>query len=349
VSTSADTKPVRPGEEIDAARLAASLGKPVDAIEQFPAGHSNLTYLVRSGEKEMVLRRPPFGSTVKTAHDMGREFRILTALDGVYPRAPRPIASCDDLSVIGAPFYLMERVRGVILRGLRPPKGVALEPATMRALSETFVDALAELHAIDWHRPGLADLAHPEGYVERQVRGWSDRYAKARTDDIPEMERAADWLAAHRPPDSPRPSLVHNDFKYDNLVLAPERLTDIRAVLDWEMATIGDPLMDLGTSLGYWVDASDPEEMLVLPLGPTALPGNLTRAEIVARYQARTGTTFDPVFYYVFGLFKVAVIAQQIYARYAKGLTKDERFAAMILGVGILARQAARAIEGGRV
>ncbi|HVY61105.1 MAG TPA: phosphotransferase family protein [Planctomycetota bacterium] len=351
-----EPRAVRAGEELDAAKLAAFLGPRLDLtrpieIQQFPSGHSNLTYLLRSGDRELVLRRPPFGSQVKTAHDMGREHRILSRLPDAYPLAPRALLICEDLDVIGAPFYVMERVRGVILRGARPPKGLDLPPATMRAISEAAVDGLAALHAVDAARAGLGDLGRPEGYVRRQVEGWTERYRRARTDELPEVERAADWLAAHLPGERAA-ALIHNDWKYDNLVLDAGDPRRIRAVLDWEMATIGDPLMDLGTTLGYWVDADDPEELRALPLGPTTIPGNLARREVVARYAERSGRAVsdaEALFYYVYGLFKVAGIAQQIYFRYSKGLTKDERFAALILAVAALGRQAARAIERGRI
>jgi aminoglycoside phosphotransferase (APT) family kinase protein len=348
---------VRPGEELPVEPLGAWLREHLPdlaselRIEQFPGGHSNLTYLLRLGERELVLRRPPFGSKVKTAHDMGREYKVLSRLHGSYPKAPRALAVCDDPAVIGVPFYVMERVRGVILRGQRPPRGVELPPERMRRLSEALVDGLAELHAVGFRAAGLADLGHPEGYAERQVRGWSERWRAARTDEVPGIDRAAAWLADHLPPDSGEAgaALLHNDFKYDNLVLSPD-LSGIVAVLDWEMATVGDPLMDLGTSLGYWVDADDPPEMRTLPVGPTALPGNLTRAELVERYAARTGREVSGIlFYYVFGLLKVAVIAQQIYYRYRQGLTRDERFAALLGSVRLLGDTAARALDRGRI
>ena len=346
---------VRAGEELDLTRLEPYLRQllqPWDgpvALTQFPGGHSNLTYLLQLGDRKIVLRRPPFGSKVKTAHDMGREHRILSRLPDVYRKAPRALHYCEDLAVIGAPFYLMERVEGVVLRGVRP-KGVVLDEPTMRQISENTVDGLAELHAVDYAAAGLGDLGHPEGYVARQVSGWSERYVKSRTDDIPEMERAARWLADHQPPKEAAAALIHNDFKYDNLVLDPHRLTEIRAVLDWEMATVGDPLMDLGSTLGYWIDPDDAEPMRLLPFGPATLPGNLTRREVVERYARTTGRDVDDLlFYYAYATFKVAVIAQQIYFRYKQGLTKDERFAAMISGVQILACQAARAIELGRI
>jgi aminoglycoside phosphotransferase (APT) family kinase protein len=350
---------VRPGEEIDAAALAAWLkGRllgiegPV-TVEQFPGGHSNLTYLLCFGDSELVLRRPPFGSQVKTAHDMGREYRVLSRLHAVYPTAPRALLHCDDPSVIGAPFYLMERVRGVILRHPQAPAGIDLPPERMRAISEAAVDGLVDLHAVDWRAAGLEDLGHPEGYVARQVEGWSGRWRKSRTDDVPDLDRAAAWLAANLPNNSGAAlihTLLHNDYKYDNLVLHGQSLDRIVAVLDWEMATIGDPLMDLGTSLGYWMDPDDAPELRLLPGGPTRLPGNLSRGEVVERYARRSGRDVSGIlFYYVYGLFKIAVIAQQIYFRYKQGLTHDERFARLIGAVRILGRTAFRAIDVRRI
>ena len=347
---------VRPGEELDAAWLEKYLAEKVPGltgpleVEQFPGGHSNLTYLLRMGERELVLRRPPFGAkAIKAGHDMGREYRILSALLPVYPKVPRPLVYCGEgESPMGAPFYVMERVRGVILRA-KPPKGLELTPERMRRLSESFVDNLVELHAVDWRAAGLGEIGKPEGYVGRQVAGWTERYGKARTDEIPEMEQVAEWLAGNLPAET-APTLIHNDYKYDNLVLDPEELPRIRGVLDWEMATIGDPLSDLGMALAYWVEAEDPEELKALPLGLTMLPGNLTREELVARYAEKSGRdTRGILFHYVLSLFKVAVIAQQIYARYKAGLTKDERFAMMIFGVQMLSRAAVRALESGSI
>lgn len=351
------SRPPRSGEELDAGPLRDWLAAHVPdlagcneppVIEQFPGGHSNLTYLVRCGERELVLRRPPFGSKVKTAHDMGREHRILSRLWTVYPKAPRALAACDDLSVIGAPFYVMERVRGVILRHQKLPPGMELPPETMRRLSEAAVDGLAELHAVDFAAAGLGDLGRPQGYVERQVNGWHERWRNSRTDDIPDVDRAFSWLAEHLPPESGA-ALIHNDYKYDNLVLAPD-LSRIVAVLDWEMTTVGDPLMDLGTSLGYWIDPDDDPGLRMLPAGPTTLPGNLTRAEVAERYAERSGRDVSGIlFHYVYGLLKISVIAQQIYYRYKQGLTHDERFAGLIDAVRLFGRQAAGAIERGRL
>jgi aminoglycoside phosphotransferase (APT) family kinase protein len=346
---------VRSGEELDSAKLQAYLVEHVPAtgrddpmvVAQFPHGHSNLTYLVRLGEREFVLRRPPFGNRVKTAHDMGREFRILSRLCRVYEPAPCPVLYCEDEAVLGAPFYLMERRKGIIIR--RPPVERAIPPETVRRLCESLIEGLARLHGLDAASAGLADLGKPEGYVERQVTGWARRYRDAQTDELPELERAASWLAEHRPFESGA-ALIHNDYKFDNLVLGPDDPGRIVAVLDWEMATIGDPLMDLGTTLGYWIQADDPEPIRRFLAGPTAMPGSLTRRELADQYAATSGRHLpELLFFYVYGLFKIAVIAQQIYARYVRGATRDPRFAALGPVVAALGESAGRAIDAGRI
>jgi aminoglycoside phosphotransferase (APT) family kinase protein len=348
---------VRAGEELDVARLAPYLRQHVAelagaseiVVRQFPSGHSNLTYLVEASGKEYVLRRPPFGSKVKSAHDMGREHRILSKLHAVYPLAPEPIVFCDDDAVIGANFYMMRRVRGVILRKQTPPELDLGGPERLRALHLALVANLARIHAIDYEKAGLGDLGKPDGYTERQISGWTKRYEASQTDDIPVVTEVARWLAEHLPKSSGA-ALIHNDYKMDNLVLDAGDLTKIVGVLDWEMSTLGDPLMDVGTFLGYWVEAEDDDVMQMMKWGPTTLPGSLTRAGIVEEYERVTGRAVpNPVFYYVFGLFKTAVVAQQIYFRYKQGLTKDERFSVMIMGVHALAGKAARHIEAGRV
>jgi len=275
---------------------------------------------------------------------MSREFRVLSKLQPVYAKAPKPLLYCDDEAVLGAPFYVMERIEGVILRG-RMPKEQHPEPELMERIAHSLIDALVELHSIDLEKAKLTDFGKPEGYVERQLKGWTKRYYAAQTDEIPSIDAAAQWLAEQKPNPS-SVSLIHNDFKYDNVVLSSDDISKIIAVLDWEMCTIGDPLLDLGTSLGYWVEAGDPPAMQQLGLSPTALAGNPTRAELVQLYEAKTGKQVDnPVFYYVFGLFKVAVIVQQIYARYKQGLTKDERFAGLIHAVRACGDMAERAIS----
>ncbi len=343
---------VRSGEELDIPRLAAYLRERIPGaggeltIRQFPGGFSNLTYGLRMGGKAWVLRRPPFGANIKSAHDMGREYRVLSRLIDAFPHVPRPLVYCEDASVVGAPFYVMERVRGVILRN-RPPAGVSLTAEVMERLSASFVDLLVELHGVDAEATGLADLGRPEGYVRRQVEGWARRYANAKTDDLAEMEEAARWLAANMPPESGA-AVIHNDFKYDNLVLDPRDLSKTLAVLDWEMATVGDPLMDLGVSLAYWAEPGDPEALRTF--GLTSLPGNYDRRRLLARYAERSGRDIaDPVFYYVYGMFKLGVIAQQIYARYKKGHTRDPRFAGLVHVVRACGVMAVRALERNRI
>jgi aminoglycoside phosphotransferase (APT) family kinase protein len=346
---------VRAGEELPSERLLEYLAEhlheiaPPLTIQQFPAGFSNLTYLLRFGDRELVLRRPPIGAKIKTAHDMAREYRILSHLHPVYNKVPRPLLFCDDEQVLGAPFYVMERVKGIILRA-QPPQGIDLSAEVMRGLSQTFVENLAEIHEVDYEAAGFGDLGSPQGYVKRQVEGWTKRYYNARTDDVTSIEQLADWLSQHLPPDSTQAALIHNDYKYDNLVLSPSDLKHVVAVLDWEMATIGDPLMDFGTSLGYWVETTDPEEWQRYGFGLTSLPGSFTRAELLDHYERRTGRRIDdPVFYFVYGLLKIAVIVQQIYFRYQKGLTRDPRFARLIDLVKACGGLAQRAIQLDRI
>jgi aminoglycoside phosphotransferase (APT) family kinase protein len=348
------TAPVRLSEELPVDRLAAYLKQHLPdlsgalIVEQFPHGHSNLTYLIRIEEKEFVLRRAPLGNQVKGAHDMAREYRVLSKLRAVYPPAPRPLLYCDDLTVLEAPFYLMERRRGIVLRKSLPP-GITISPETTRRLCASLVDNLATLHSLDFKAAGLGDLGKPEGYVARQVTGWIERYTKSQTDDVPEMGRLSHWLQSTMPPESAA-ALIHNDYKYDNLLLDPANLTHIVAVLDWEMATVGDPLMDLGTTLGYWVEAGDPQPLLMTATGPTCLPGSMTRKELLERYANRTGRPVaNAVFYYCFGLFKIAVIIQQIYARYVRGHTRDTRFARLNEIVKVLAQQADRTVNAGKL
>ena len=349
------SSPVRAGEELPQEALLDYLTAHLPeltgplTVEQFPAGFSNLTYLLRAGDRELVLRRPPIGAKIKTAHDMSREYRILSHLHPVYNKVPRPLLFCEDEKILGASFYVMERVHGVILRA-QPPRGIELTPTLMRGLSETFIENLAEIHEIDYAAAGLGDLGSPQGYVKRQVEGWTKRYFNALTDDVPSIERLAEWLHENLPPDSSKAALIHNDYKYDNLVLAPDEFARVVAVLDWEMATIGDPLMDFGTSLGYWVEPADPEEWQRYGFGLTSLPGSLTRAELLERYEKRTRRRIDdPVFYFTYGLLKIAVIVQQIYFRYQKGLTSDPRFAQLGALVKACGNLAQRAIERKRI
>jgi aminoglycoside phosphotransferase (APT) family kinase protein len=341
---------VRPGEGLQIEKLEPYLMERLPdldgrlTVDQFPNGFSNLTYLIRIGGTELVLRRPPFGANIKSAHDMSREFRILSHLVDIYPKAPKPHLYCDDEEVLGAPFYVMERLSGVILRPHMPPDMVPA-PALMGQIAEGLIDNLADLHALDYERAGLGDFGKPVGYVERQVSGWSRRYLRAKTDDIAEMDKTAVWLADNIPPESGA-ALIHNDYKYDNLVLDTADWANIIGVLDWEMATIGDPLMDLGTTLAYWVQPDDPPEILAMQFSPTTLPGNPSRDELIERYAQKSGRDVSNLtFYYVYGLFKLAVIVQQIYYRYKKGYTQDPRFANLIQAVKACGNMAVRAIS----
>jgi aminoglycoside phosphotransferase (APT) family kinase protein len=285
---------------------------------------------------------------VKTAHDMNREFRVLSKLHDAYPPAPEVLAYCADESVLGAPFYLMVPIEGIILRG-DLPAGVQFSPETARCLSDSFVANLARLHSLNYVAIGLADLGKPQGYLERQVRGWTGRYAGSQTQEYPEIERISHWMQGHMPPTSGA-TLVHNDYKYDNVVLDSNDITKIVGVLDWEMCTIGDPLSDLGTALAYWMDAEDPQELKKLHWGPTDVPGSMTRAQLVRRYAQETGRDVsDMAFYLTFARFKVAVILQQIYYRYCQGLTTDERFASLPERIKVLLRASLRCAETGSI
>ncbi len=342
---------VRQGEELKTKAVEEFLKDNIRGLEgkldiaQFPSGFSNLTYMIRVGERELVLRRPPFGTKAKSAHDMSREYRILSALHPVFPYAPEPFVYTEDTSIMGCPFYVMERIQGIILRK-DLPKGMEMSPEDARRLCENLIDLHLELHSIDYKEVGLGNFGRPEGYVKRQVEGWSRRYLAAKTEDAPDFEGIMEWLDKNIPPERARPSIIHNDYKLDNLVLDPENPLRIIGVLDWEMATIGDPLMDLGSSLAYWVQKDDPDEFQAIRLMPTNIPGALTREELMARYSEQSGISIDNFdFYFCFGLFRLAVIAQQIYYRYYHGQTKDKRFKALIFAVNILEKTATRVIE----
>lgn len=322
--------PVRPGEELPLAPLRAWLGQRLAGaldleVLQFPAGHSNLTYLVRTRTpaNEYVLRRPPLGPVPPRAHDMVREYRVLAALHPHFPPAPRPVAVCEDASVIGVPFYVMERRRGVVVRHGVPAEFRALAHAPAQ-MSQALIDTLADLHRIDTISTGLGALGRPEGFLERQAAGWTERWLGALTAPVPAMEPVIAWLEANRPA-SAHTALVHQDYKLDNVLFDPRDPSRVSAVLDWEMATVGDPLADLGLTLTYW---SQPEARAVAGMEEDA--GWWPRDRMLARYAERTGFEVGNLAWYeVFGLFKLAVIVQQIYARYARGQTRDERFAAL--------------------
>lgn len=323
-----DFAPVREGEQIDTQALAAYLRGRLDgadsgvAVRQFPGGHSNLTYLLEAGGREYVLRRPPLGPVAPKAHDMAREYNVLGAVHPLFPPAPRVFLLCDDPAVIGAVFFVMERRRGLVLRR-EIPGPYANDPDFGRRVSEAFVDCLAALHGVDVSE---AMLGKPAGFLERQVNGWAERWQRAQTETLPRMEQLIEWLT-RRLPVSPAPTLVHNDYKLDNLMLDPADPGRVEAVLDWEMATAGDPLVDLGCVMCYWPEAGDPPVRRDALSSITTLPGWFTRAQLVERYARLTGRDVSGLGYYeVFGIFKIAVVLQQIYFRYRRGQTRDERF-----------------------
>jgi aminoglycoside phosphotransferase (APT) family kinase protein len=341
-----DAVPVRAGEALDDARLGEYLARHIPGLElplrvrQFPSGFSNLSYLLSAGSVDLVLRRPPIGTRPKSGHDMNREFRVLSGLRAGFAECPMPLHFCADESVIGAPFYVVERIRGIILRR-DYPLGLEATPALVRAQQSALIEVLARLHGLDYRSLGLADLGRPDGYAARQVRGWTERYAQAQTADAPPAAAVAEWLAANTPPDSGRIALIHNDYKLDNVVFDSRQPEHLIGVLDWEMATIGDPLMDLGCSLAYWVEAGDGPEMLATRMLPTQLPGSLSRVEVLGRYsEASLLPIGDFRFYRVFGLFRLAVIIQQIYYRFYHGQTRDERFGALGPMAHVLVRKA---------
>lgn len=333
---------VRQGEELDTKKVGEFLKDSIPGlkgdmvVEQFPSGFSNLTYLIRIGEKELVLRRPPFGRKAKSAHDMGREYKILNALAGAFPYCPKPLLYTEDAEVMGCPFYVMERIKGIILRR-ELPKGIVSTKEQGRMLCERLMDVLYELHSVDYKKVGLKGFGKPEGYVRRQVEGWIDRYRQARTPDAPDFENVMEWLLGNMPDESGRHSIIHNDYKFDNVVLSPKNPLKIIGVLDWEMATIGDPLMDLGCSLAYWAHPTDPDRIKLMSVMPIEMPGLFTREQLIQRYAERAGIKIDNVDYYCgFGFFRLAVIIQQIYYRSFHGQTKDQRFKGLVFAVQII-------------
>jgi aminoglycoside phosphotransferase (APT) family kinase protein len=322
---------VRQAEDLDVAAVDRWL-KTVDAtiagfpeVTQYSGGASNWTYRLKYPARDLVLRRPPAGTKAKSAHDMAREYRIQEALRPAYPVVPRMVGLCQDHAVLGADFYVMERIEGLIPR-TRLPDGVRLDSGRTRRLCTNVLDKLIELHAVDWRAAGLASLSKGPGYARRQVEGWSDRYERARTWNVPSWRYVRAWLA-ERVPEDVAQCVIHNDWRFDNCVLDPADPTRVVGVLDWEMATIGDPLMDLGSALAYWVESGDGRLMRLTRRQPTHLPGMLKRREVVEYYLERTGLRpADWTFYEVFGLFRLAVIAQQIYFRYYHRQTRNPAF-----------------------
>ena len=357
--TALDTRPVRAGEELDWARLETWLRERLSSsgiseldlrermeVAQFPGGHSNLTYHVGFGATELVVRGPPLGPVPPTAHDMAREYRWLSAVHPVFPLAPRAYALCEDPSIIGSVFYVMERRHGIVVRDEEPLQ-IANRPDVRRGVSLALIDALADLHGIDIAVAGLTHLGKPHGFVERQVRGWTDRWRRSKTSEVPDMEMVAHWLFESLPPSPARPTIVHGDFKLDNLMLDAADPRRLVAVFDWEMAALGDPLVDLGILLAYWATsaAAGPRDSLATV---TTWPGWLTPGELVERYAARSGRDLATLkFFEVFALFKIAVVIQQIYFRFVNGQTHDPRFAGFGDRVTYLAQRAASRLSKG--
>ncbi len=338
---------VRPDEGFDETRLASWL-RDVDGlpdgspeVAQFGGGKANLTYLLTFPDgSEFVLRRPPLGPVAPGAHDMAREYRVLSRLWEAFAKAPRAVAYCDDASVIGSEFFIMHRLDGVVVRGVVPDRfGAGTDPVANRSLSEVVIDTLVELHAVDPSECGLGDLGRPEGFLHRQVEGWTDRWGRAKHEDNPLADELAEWLLAHLPPES-EPTILHNDWRLDNMAVSPTDPGKCVAVYDWDMATRGDPLADLGTLMGSWFDPGEaPGELGMMP---TQIPGWLSRDAAVARYVERSGT--DPThidWYLVFGAWKLAIILQQIYIRWLRGQTADSRFANLDTGARRLLQLAA--------
>jgi len=339
---------IRSGEEFPLENLKEFLqNNNIDTrnlkLKQFPSGYSNLTYFLKNSSQEMVLRRPPYGAkSLKGGHDMLREYTVLKNLKSQFHKVPNVHLYCDDENILGAPFYIMDRVQGYIIRpNLQQKNSPSKE--IIEKISSSLVDTLVELHSVDINQANLNDLGKIDGYVKRQVEGWTKRYYHSKTDSISDMEFIAKWLNENQPKES-KEAIIHNDFKYDNLVLDKNNYSNIISVLDWEMATIGDPFMDLGTTLGYWVDRNDLPELQLFQLSATTLEGNPSREGILEMYENKSGHRVNnPVFYYVFGLFKIAVIAQQIYFRYKKGFTKDKRFGLLnlaVISLSVMAKQA---------
>jgi len=345
---------IREGEELDVAAVDGFMKQAVPGLEgqpvirQYPGGASNLTYQVDYGSRSFVLRRPPFGTLARSAHDMLREARVMQALKPVYPCVPTIVATCSDPQVLGCDFYVMERLQGIILRQ-DFPAGFVLSAGDTRRLCLNLVDKLVELHRVDASAAGLDRLGKGPGYVERQIRGWSDRFRKARTQDVGDFEEVMAWLADRMPEDTAQ-VVIHNDYRFDNVVLDPDNPFEIIGVLDWEMATIGDPLMDLGNTLAYWVQSDDEAAFQMLRRQPSHRPGMLTREEMVAYYMEKSGFHADVFdFYEIYGLFRLAVIIQQIYYRYYHGQTRDRRFAAFGQAANYLEQRCRRLIRESRL
>jgi aminoglycoside phosphotransferase (APT) family kinase protein len=341
---------VRPDDAVDQKRLFAYLKEHVEGFSedaqllQFHAGHSNLTYLVKHGDHEIVIKRAPPGERAKSAHDMGREFTVLSKLYGHYKFAPRALAYCEDASIAGSPFCAMERVSGIIVRNAHPPE------TSLRQVAAQFshlIDALAELHVLDVKVVGLEGFGRPTGYRQRQVEGWIARLEQARTSDLADFSVVTKWLVENVPRTPEAVAVVHNDFKLDNLVWKESDITSLRAVLDWEMSTVGDPIFDLACTMSFWLDPSDPPELRALRAMPTTQPGVPSRSEAIQRYAIKSGRGIpSPKFLLCFGYFRRAAIEQQKYVRFRRGQTSDPRYARLNGAVQTLRDVCLKIIDG---
>jgi aminoglycoside phosphotransferase (APT) family kinase protein len=304
-------------------------------VKQFSGGASNLTYQLNVDYQQFILRTAPKGTKAKGAHDMAREHNIMAALKPNYPYIPTMIAYSDDTQIIGREFYIMEKITGIIPRA-NMPKDLLMSEAETRQMCLNVIDKLIELHQIDIEKTGLNSFGKGEGYIQRQIEGWCGRYEKAKTWNVPSCKKVMSFLKNNMP-EKERKCFIHNDFRFDNVILNPENPTEVIGILDWEMATIGDPLMDLGNSLAYWVQADDDFFMKKIRRQPTHLKGMLKREEVVAYYCEKMNfSKEDFTFYEVYGLFRLAVIIQQIYYRYHHKQTTNLGFKNLWLMVNYL-------------
>lgn len=345
-----DTITIRPDERLDETRLADYLRGKLPGTEnplmirQFGGGKANLTYLLDYGTAAYVLRRPPLGPVAPGAHDMNREYRVLSVLHQAYAYAPQAYMFCDDESVIGAPFFVMARQHGVVVRRSLPDVYTSF-PDAPRQMSEALIDALADLHQVDYAALGLGTLGKPEGFIIRQIEGWYKRWSNAKTHDLPEMDELYGWLKDNLPPEGP-PALVHNDYKLDNVMLAADDPGRLVAVFDWDMCTLGDPLSDLGALLTYWTEPTDPPYMQGAAMMPVGDARFLTRQQLVERYAQKSGREVQAIkFYHALGLYRLIVIAAQIYIRFVRGQTQDQRFSFFGESIPLLAKSALHVVQ----
>ncbi len=354
MSSENPTVAVRAGEELDIQAIDVALKKALPELSgapmvgQYSSGASNLTYALEYPEKAYVLRRPPFGDKPKSGHDMHREFRVMTALEGHIP-VPKTVYYTDDTDIIGAEFYVMERSEGHLIH-TKIPKGWNWTKAQNAKLCETFFEVLVDLHQVDYKAVGLGDFGKPEGYVARQILGWNRRFEASWTPDIPKFEDVQGWLVDNMPETESGGGIIHGDYRIDNCILNLADPTKIEAVLDWEISALGDPLMDLGNTLAYWIEADDPDFMKMMVRQPSTAPGMMSRQEIVDFYEARKGIKVPNIqYYYIYGVWRLAVIIQQIYARFYKGQTDNPRFKNFDQMVQALGRLAQLKIQTGKL